>query len=269
MFLRYGAWQTEFFVIMNCFLPFYPPMDPENQNFEKMNKNTWRYFHFTKVYHKWQSYDLCFLRYGVQQTEFFAILDRFLPFYPSKQPENSKFWKNEKNTWRCYHFTQLYYKWQSHDVWFLRYQAWWTEFFVILDHFLLFYPSNNLKNQNFEKLKKTSGYIIILHRCTINDNHMMYGPWDIKWTDKIFVILHLFCPFIPPNNPKIQNFKKNEKQKQKRLEISWFYIHVPKIMIRWCTVPKIWCATDGWRDRQMDGRTDGKRDIGWVPRLKM
>ena len=29
-----------------------------------------------------------------------------------------------------------------------------TEFFVILGQFLLFYPSSNLKNQNFEKIKK-------------------------------------------------------------------------------------------------------------------
>ena len=137
------------------------------------------------------------------------IFCHFRPFFallPLWQPENSKFWKNEKNTWRCYHFTKLYYKWQSYDVWFLRYQAWWTKFFVVLDHFLPFYPSNNLKNQNFEKLKKTPGYIIILRRCTINDNHMMYGPWDIKWTDKIFCHFVPFLPIYPPNNPKIQNF---------------------------------------------------------------
>ena len=29
------------------FCPFSLPMDPENQNFEKMEKNTWRYYHFT------------------------------------------------------------------------------------------------------------------------------------------------------------------------------------------------------------------------------
>ena len=61
------------------------------------------------------------------------------------------------------------------DLWFLRYGAWQTEVFVILDSFLPFYPSNNLKNQNFEKMKKTPRDIIILHMCTINDNHMIYG----------------------------------------------------------------------------------------------
>ena len=33
-------------------------------------------------------------------------------------------------------------------------------FFIILDHFLPFYPLNNRKNQNFEKLKKSPGGII-------------------------------------------------------------------------------------------------------------
>ena len=44
----------------------------------------------------------------------------------------------------------------------------------MLDNFLPFYPPNNMKNQNFEKMK-TSEDIIILCMCTINDNHMMYG----------------------------------------------------------------------------------------------
>ena len=40
--------------------------------------------------------------------------------------------------------------------------------------FVLLPPAhpNNPVNQNFEKMKKTSGDIIILHKCTINNNHM-------------------------------------------------------------------------------------------------
>ena len=41
--------------------------------------------------------------------------------------------------------------------------------------FLPFYHSNNPQNQNFEKMKKIPGDIIILLLCTTNDNHMMYG----------------------------------------------------------------------------------------------
>ena len=63
----------------------------------------------------------------------------------------------------------------NQDVWFLRYGARQTEFLVILDHFLPFYPTNNPENQKFEKMKKTFGDIIILHMCTINDNHMVYS----------------------------------------------------------------------------------------------
>ena len=36
-------------------------------------------------------------------------------------------------------------------------------------------PSDNPENQNFEKMKIAPGDIIILHKCTINDNHMIYG----------------------------------------------------------------------------------------------
>ena len=35
--------------------------------------------------------------------------------------------------------------------------------------------SQNTKNQNFEKIKKNPRDIIILHKCNINDNHLIYG----------------------------------------------------------------------------------------------
>ena len=52
-------------------------------------------------------------------------------------------------------------------------------FRLILDHFLAFYPTNP-ENQNFEKKKQTPGGIIILHKCTINGNQMMYDSWYMK-----------------------------------------------------------------------------------------
>ena len=67
-FLKYDRWLTENFVILDHFLPFQTPDNLENQNF-KIEKNTWRYYHFTYLHHKWQSYDAWFLRYQVQQTE--------------------------------------------------------------------------------------------------------------------------------------------------------------------------------------------------------
>ena len=73
---------TKKFCHSRPFFTFLPPMDPEHQNFEKLKKNAWRYFHFTNVYHKWQSYDVWFLRYGVQWTEFLSFWTVSCPFTP-------------------------------------------------------------------------------------------------------------------------------------------------------------------------------------------
>ena len=77
----------------------------------------------------------------------------------------------------------MYHKWQSYAVWFLRYEGWRTEFFVILDNFLPYYhPLTTQKIKIFKNWKKKMPEdIIILHMCTIiiNDNHMMYGSWDM------------------------------------------------------------------------------------------
>ena len=98
-FLRYEARQTEFFY--HCgpfFFPFYPTNNSQNQNFQKVNKNTWRYYYFTHMYHKWQSDDEWFLRCGVPRTKCFVILDCFLLFYPPNNSENSNFEKIKKKS---------------------------------------------------------------------------------------------------------------------------------------------------------------------------
>ena len=118
------------------------------------------------------------------------------------------------------------------------------ELFLVFDPFLPFYPPpihpNNLENQKFEKMKKkTPGDIIILHKCTINDNHTWFLRYEVRQTE-LFVILGHFLTFDPPNNPKTKNLKKTRKY----LKISSFYTSVPKIMIICYTVPKIWCMMD-------------------------
>ena len=87
-----------------------------------------------------------------------------------------------------------------------------TEPFVILDLFLPFYPPKNLKNQHFEKMKKITRDSIILHMCTINDNNMMYDPWDIEHDGHIFLSFWtIFCTFTSLTTPKNQTFWKNGK----------------------------------------------------------
>ena len=77
----------------------------------------------------------------------------------------------------------MYDKWQSYDVWFLRYEVQQTEFLSF---------------------------------------------WAI------------FCPFTPLTTQKSKILKKWKK----RGEISSFYTSVPKIMIIYYTVPKIWYLSD-------------------------
>ena len=125
------------------------PGNLENQNFN-IEKNTWRHYHFTHLHHKWQSYDVWFLRYGARQTYFFVILDSFLLFYPTMDPENQNFQQKKKNK---KNLKILFYKkkWQSYNVWFLKYGVQRTELFVILGHFLPFYPPTTQKTKFLKK----------------------------------------------------------------------------------------------------------------------
>ena len=77
--------------------------------------------------------------------------------------------------------------------------------------FLPFYPPNNLKNQNFEKWKKYGG-IITIHLRTTNDDHMMYGSWDMEHDRHNFLSLFGYVLlFYAPNNLENQNFEKMKK----------------------------------------------------------
>ena len=119
--------------------------------FQKNEKKAWRYLNEDHmIYSSWNK--------TCHRKKFFFILGHFLPCQPldNMETQNFKIKKKQKkkNSWRYYHFTHLHHKWKSYDVWFLRYGAWRTEFFVILDRFLSFYSLTTQKNQNFEKEKK-------------------------------------------------------------------------------------------------------------------
>ena len=101
--------------------------------------------------------------------------------------------------WRKGQEILSFYKCVAINDYHAMYGSWDIEcdrYFVILDHFLPFYPPNNLGNQNFEKIKKkkkkkTLRDIIILHMYTINDKHdvwfLRYGAWQREF----------FCHFGP------------------------------------------------------------------------
>ena len=153
---------------------------------------------------KSQSHEVQFLRYWVRQNflSFWAIFcllycswdmarDRcnYISFWAIYfQPKKWKFQKNEKNTWRYHHFTQVHQK-----------------------------------------------------SCSCS--------WDMahdrcNWYFSFWTVFHLFTP------STAQKIKISKKWKN-LLEIS-LYTWVPKIMIRWCMVPEIWCVMDGETDGQME-----------------
>ena len=93
--------------------------------------------------------------------------------------------------------------------------------FFILVHFLPFHPPNSPKNQNFKKMEKTSGDIIILPKHPKNHDHMLYCSWDMVCDRcNYFSFWAIFCPFTPLTAQKIKILKKWKKH----LEISSFYM---------------------------------------------
>ena len=86
-------------------------------------------------------------------------------------------------------------------------------------------------------MRKLAGDIVTLHRCTKNQDHMMYASWDMECDRHNFVIQGHFLPFNPLITQKI-------KFLEKCLGISSFHSCVPQMTIIWCMVPEIGSMTD-------------------------
>ena len=215
------------FCLFEQFFALFPPSNnPENQNFERMKNKTCRYYHFTLVYHKYRSYDLWFLRYGAWQTEFFVILGYFCPLTSLTTQKIKILIKFKK----CLEISSFYTCvpqmtitwcmileiWSAIDIIFL---SFWTSFCP-------FMPYNNPENQTFEKMNKILGDIIILHKCTIKGNHIMYGSWDIKRDrQNVLSFWAIFCPFTPLTTQKIKILKTFIKNRNHLLYCSWEMAH--------------------------------------------
>ena len=141
-----------------------------------MKKNPWRYYHFTFVYHEWQSYDVRFLGYGVQQA-IFSFWTIFCPF-----TEKSKFWKKSLEIPSAYTCVP---QMTSYDLRFLRYKVQWAMDRVFCGlYFALLTPRPPLKTWKIKilikwKKKKYYRYYHLYHKC-INENHTMYGSWYME-----------------------------------------------------------------------------------------
>ena len=138
LFLKYQAPQTDFFVIFGYFLHFYPSNNAEDQNFDKMKKTP----RDTVILHMCTINEvpkMKIIRWMIPKilnaTD--RIFSHFRPFFAL-----FNFWKNEeeKNNWIYHHFTEVYYKWQSYNIWFLRYEVQQTYLLSFWAIFCLFTP---------------------------------------------------------------------------------------------------------------------------------
>ena len=180
------------------------------------------------MYHKWKTYDVWFWDIRHDRQFFFVILGHFLPFCHPDNQENQNFEKMKTNPGD----THVHRKWRSYDAWFLRNKVQRIGFFITQDHFFLFFPPNNMENQNLEKMKKIPGDLI-LKMCTINDNHnMMYRYWDMEYNGQNFLSFWAFFIFLPLNNLEHQKFEKMKKY-------NWRYYHITHVCHIWCMVPEI------------------------------
>ena len=181
-YIRCSSWdiyrvrETEFFVICAIFCPFTPLMSRKLKIWK--NEKTLGdiiLLHMCNINDNHMTYD----SWDIRHNWVFCRFELFLPFSLPNNLKNQNFEKNEKTFWRYYNFTFAYYKWGSHHVWLQRYGVQQTELFVILDHFLPFYPPpppplNIPEKKIFWKNENKTWRYITLHLCTTNDNHTMY-----------------------------------------------------------------------------------------------
>ena len=208
-FLRYRVWHTE------------------------MKKNCWRYHHFTHVHQKPQSHEVQFLRCGVRRIELSVILGHFLHFY-HLTTWTIKIWKNEKNIWRCHHFSHvpkimitwrmLPEIWSATGIIFCHFGP----FFALLPHY---WPQKLTFGKNVKKTWRYYPFTNVYHK------YRSYDVWFLRYKA---TTNRGFCHFDPPNNPKKTKILKKWKE---QLETLSFYTCVTQMTI-WCMVPEIWSATD-------------------------
>ena len=230
--LRYGVQQTEF-LYFGLFLTLLAT-NQKNENFEKMKKNAWRYYDFTHKYHKWKSYNVWFLRYGVQH--FGPFLTHFWPHY---WPWKLKFGKNIKKPGDII-FLYMCTVNEDHtmyEVWFMRYKGRETDFFVSFGPFLALWPSNKPKNQNLKKWKQ---HLDISSFYTCVPQIKSYDVWFLRYETWQTIFCHFGQVFVllPRKVPKKLKFWKKIKKN------TWIYYHVTHVYQKLWSVPEIQWVTD-------------------------
>ena len=112
--------------------------------------------------------------------------------------------------------------------------------FCYFGQFFAHLPLKTPKIKTLKKWKKSLKIFFILHKCTKNQDHMLYFSWDMSHDIcSCYFSFWTILALLPPNSPKNENFKKMKKH----LEMSSFYTSLPKIVIICYTIPEIWYIT--------------------------
>ena len=157
--------------------------------------------------------------------QIFIILGRFLPFDPLNNPKNQNFEKIKKHLETLSFYTCLP---QMLIIWCTVPETWsTTNYFVILGYFLPFQPTNNPKNQNFEKMTKSTRKTSSLYTSVPKIIIISYTLPEIWLVADVIFILHfeLFFALLPPYQLQKSNLKKMKKKKKniRRYHFSHMY----------------------------------------------
>ena len=191
------------FCHLDHFLSFYPPDNSKNQNFEKNEKKKCleRLSFYTSVPKLTITWCMVPEIWSAWQTEFFVILDHFFPFYHPLMIPNIKILKKMEKmpgniisfyTYMC----TINEDNMIHGSWNIRCER--QKILIFWAIFCPFSPLKTWKIKILKKWKKTTRDIINLHKCTKNDNHMVYGSWDMKSDRQNYLSFGtVFCHFTP------------------------------------------------------------------------
>ena len=212
--MMYGFWymkhdRQDFLSFWAIFCPFIPIAIRKIEILKKWKKLQ-EVLSFTQVHHKWQSYDIWFLTYQLQQTDFFlSSLAMFCPFTPLTA-QKMKIWQSWKKApgdsiilHECTknHDHMPYCSWAMVCARCNFYFSFWT----------IFYPFTPLTAQKMRISKKWKKRLEISLFSTSVPKIMIIGytvPEIWCMTDVIITFLGYFLPFYPRTAGKMEMSKK-------------------------------------------------------------
>ena len=149
----------------------------------------------------------------VRKVEHTSEIPSAIYWWTLKSPKNQTFGKMKKIAGDI---IILHMCTKNHNH--MRYSSWDTEWHKMFCHFGLFFtfltpsPPNNPEHQNFEKMKKASGDVIILNLCNKKHDHIMYAYSDMECNRHNFSSFQaIFCSFATLLTLKVKIWKKCKK----------------------------------------------------------